>query len=409
MKKTFLILGVLVTLSGLFAGNSIFSYDGYPVQFWGRDIYSMGMGDTGASDMFRINNGYANPAMHNDNNLTYFSTGLILGYTRYKSETEAQGKRSFTDNSLDLPYFSMSVPLKKHRIGFQFNSYASGLVTNQTSFYDSTLASTITEQQSMDRYLYRGDLVYSFRHGGWSMGVSGNYYFGHETRSFVQNSGSGNFDTREQLIKSYKNPTATFGIIRSFKKLSLGINYTLPVTLRGDQTRTSIHETETSENASFELPSQLCASLTALPLRHIKLSTDLNYEDWSKAGANYGEAYKLGLGIAYEPVQEEFDAGWGRLPYRAGISYRKLPFKDSDGNEINELGLSAGLTIPLKNNGNRFDLGFQYTKRGSLGTNGLEDQAFMMLFGFTGFDVLSKAPDRKAPREIPEAEEITGW
>jgi hypothetical protein len=43
------------------------------------------------------------------------------------------------------------------------------------------------------------------------------------------------------------------------------------------------------------------------------------------------------------------------------------------------------------------------------GLNGLEDQAFMMLFGFTGFDVLSKAPDRKAPREIPEAEEITGW
>ena len=40
----------------------IFVY-GFPVHNYGRDIYSLGMGDTGASDVFRINTGYANPAI----------------------------------------------------------------------------------------------------------------------------------------------------------------------------------------------------------------------------------------------------------------------------------------------------------------------------------------------------------
>ena len=160
MKKIILLVAIYVCLASLFAGNSIFSYDGYPVRFYGLDAYSMGMGDTGASDVFRLNNGFANPAMGNSANYSIFSTGIIMGYTQYKSDIEPQGEVSFTDNSLDLPYFSLSFPYHRHRFGFQFNSFASGLVKNQTSFADSTLG-TITEQQEMDRYLYKADLIYS--------------------------------------------------------------------------------------------------------------------------------------------------------------------------------------------------------------------------------------------------------
>ncbi len=91
---------------------------------------------------------------------------------------------------------------------------------------------------------------------------------------------------------------------------------------------------------------------------------------------------------------------------RIGASYRQLEFKDKDGNEIDELGLSCGLTFPLKREVNRIDMGFQYLKRGDLGSNKLSDTSFMFLLGFTGFDLISRSADRTAPRSIPQKEEM---
>ncbi len=406
MKSTLLTMCLIILAIGLSAGNSVFAYDGYPVQFYGRDIYSMGMGETGSSDVFRVNNGYANPALSSDSNLSLFSTGLILGWTRYSSETAAQGEQNFTDNSLDLPYFSMSIPYRKHRFGFQFNSFASGLVSNETSWEDSASGLDITEQQEMDRYIYRADLIYSYRLHGLSLGLSGNFYFGHETHSFVQESGSGIFDVREQLIRKYKNTTATMGAIYKLPKLAFGAYYTMPVTLKGDLVRTSIHEVEDPVDYEQELPAQLSASVTALPSRTLKVAADLIYEDWTSIRTDGAQSLKLGLGVAYEPVREEYETGFGRIPFRAGASWRKLPFKSQNGTEINELSLSTGVSFKLARLANRLDLGFQYTRRGSVADNGLMDNSFMLMIGMTGFDILTKAPDRKAPREIPLAEEL---
>jgi hypothetical protein len=79
MKRLILVLSALAAIT-LWAGNSIFSYEGYPVQFYGRDIYSLGMGDTGASDNFRYNTGYANPAQSNRSNKTLFGTGIFAAF-----------------------------------------------------------------------------------------------------------------------------------------------------------------------------------------------------------------------------------------------------------------------------------------------------------------------------------------
>ncbi|MDI3504415.1 MAG: hypothetical protein PWP64_1351 [Candidatus Cloacimonadota bacterium] len=105
----------------------------------------MGMGDTGASDVFRFNSGYANPAQRNRSNKTIFGTGILLGYTSYKSEYQGQ-KRSYRDDSLDFSYFSVSVPIKQHRLGFQFNPFANGMVSNQIHLDENT-----TEYQETDK------------------------------------------------------------------------------------------------------------------------------------------------------------------------------------------------------------------------------------------------------------------
>ncbi|MGC9361767.1 MAG: hypothetical protein ACP5F3_02455 [Candidatus Syntrophosphaera sp.] len=400
---------ILATLP-LWGGNSIFSYDGHPIRYYGTDIYSLGMGEAGASDVFRLNTGYANPAMHNLSNRSLFSTGIVMGYNAYRSRDGEGNEEDHLDDSLDFPYFNLSIPLKIHRVGAQFSSMASGVVSNQREFIlaDST---SILEKQSIDRYLYRLDLIYSISLGRNNFGISGNYYLGHEVRNFTQEADYGIFNTREKLERSYKNPGFTLGYLHHQDKFAFGAHYSPAWKLTGEEIRTSIHEEEDPVDYEYELPAQYSASVTALPLEAFKIACDLHYEDWEAIDpARYVDSWKVSLGAAYEPTGDK-DNIFLRLPLRGGVSYRRLPFRaDPEALEtVDELALSLGLTIPLKGEVNRIDCGLQYVRRGDLDKNKLADNSFLLMFGFTGFDILNKAPDRTAPREIPEEEDIQEW
>lgn len=397
-----LILSALLCLAALSlsAGNSIFSYGGYPVQYFGNDIYSLGMGDAGASDIFRNNTGYGNPAMHSLSNRSLFSTGLLMGYNRYRSRDASGKEYSFLDNSLDFPYFSLSIPVRKHRVGFQFHSYASGVVANKHE------ANDIVETQSMDRYLFRGDLIYSYGWEGYQVGLSGNYYFGHEDRMFAQETPGAYFNTREDLSRAYSNPSFTVGALKYYDKLSFGAHFSKGCTLSGEEVRASIHEEEHTGDYQYKLPDKISLSATQLVTPELKVAADLNYELWSAIGdADYDNGWKVALGAAYEPKPDQGKQVFLRVPLRTGLSYRHLPFK-TNAAEINELALSLGLSLNFKDSVNRIDIGLQYLKRGGLETNKLTEDSFMLMFGFTGFDIITKASDRTAPRDIPQKEDL---
>ena len=400
MKKTVIIICCILLAISLQAGNSIFAFYGFPVRNYGRDIYSMGMGDTGASDIFRINTGYANPAMHNRNNYTLFSTGMMMGYTKYQSDLEGE-KHSYRDDALDFPYFNISIPINRHRLGIQFNSLASGLATNQRTLSDGSV-----ESQTSDKYLYKADLIYSYSFKDVNLGISANYYFGHDKRYFSQTGNYSTFDTRESLLMDFKNPSFTIGAIKIFDKYSIGAHYCAPVNLKGELIRSSIHETEPAKDYEYKLSEQYCVSTTVKPLKQFKIAADISFEPWSSISDSYRDCYKAGIGLAYEPDTKIHKKIFVKLPLRVGGSMRQLPFRDKDGNDIDETAISCGLTLPLKNEVDRIDLGLQYLQRGDLAKNKLSDNSLMLMIGFTGFDIISKAVDRTSPRYIPEKEDV---
>jgi hypothetical protein len=386
----------------LWAGNSIFSYDGYPVQYYGRDIYSLSMGDTGSSDVFRNNTAYANPAQSNIDNKTLFGTGMVFGYTGYKSKYNGN-ENSFRDDSVDFPYFSISIPVKKHRFAFQFASYANGLVKNQTMIDSLTI-----ESQEVDKYLYRADLVYSYRYKNLNLGISGNYFLGHDNRKFVQSSSENTVPSSETLEQNYKNPSISVGFVQRYNDHAFGSYATLPVTLKGERIWSSFHSSGEAENSSFDIPLTIGFGYTGLMLREFKVAADYTYEAFSETDANLRDGWKLGVGVAYEPNTARKRYWYHKIPLRAGYSRRALPFK-VNGEYVDENAISAGFSLPLKGEVNRLDLGFMYQTRGSLDTHNIQDTSYMMLIGFTGFDIISKAIDRTAPREIPKAEELQQW
>lgn len=408
MKFNFVILCMTIVLvmltSSLWSGNSIFSFYGTPWQYYGNDMYGMTMGDVGSSDIFRKNTGYGNPAILGASNRTLFSTGMMFGWTGYKSDDGTQ--QTYRDNSLDFPFFSLGIPVNNHHFGFQFNSLASGVVENEMTFVVDSLS--VTEKQSIDRYIYRADILYAFHYRYFNVGAGFNYYFGHDIRRFFQNGEFGIFNTSERLERSYKNPSGTVGFTGSFQNVALGFVYSHECDLEGDMVRSSIHETENLGTIKYSIPTQITTGLTVKLKDEYKLSADYSLQFWKNAKyAEYeNNSYKLAVGFAHEPKQGTRNTFLGKLPKRFGISYRKLPFEAND-NPVTETSVSTGVTLPIKLSENRLDIGLQYTWRGNVDENNLQDRSLMFMFGITGFDILSKAFSRSAPRDIPSVEDIT--
>ena len=99
MRYRFLIILIIISTSLL--GNSIFSFEGMPVQYYGNDVYGLGMGETGSADLFRINPNFTNPSISISTNKVLFSTAVSMGYMWYKDD---QGNK-FRDDGLYLPSF----------------------------------------------------------------------------------------------------------------------------------------------------------------------------------------------------------------------------------------------------------------------------------------------------------------
>jgi hypothetical protein len=409
----FLVLSLLIVTTCLSAGNSVFSFDGTPCQNYGYDIYGITMGNVGVSDVFRKNTGYANPAILGAGTNTLFSTGMMFGWTGYKSKNGTE--KSYRDNSLDFPFFSVGIPVQNHHLGFQFISLASGVVEDKISFnqliYNGTTVMDtllITEQQNIDRYMYRGDLLYAYHYHHLNFGAGLNYYFGHDIRKFYQNGDFGIFNASETMTTTYKNPSATAGFTADYNNLAGGIYYTLGCDLEGDRTRTSIHETENLGKIKYSVPSQIGVGGTVKIDNEFKVSADYVMSFWKDAKySGYDkDSWKIGIGFAHDPKAGSRETFLGKLPKRAGLSYRILPF-DVNGNPVSETAVSTGFSFPLQNSENQLDFGLQYLLRGNLDKNNLQDRSLMFIVGITGFDILTKAFNRTAPREIPKVEEIT--
>ncbi|MBM4403302.1 MAG: hypothetical protein FJ042_02780 [Candidatus Cloacimonetes bacterium] len=401
MKTILITLAAVLSAGTLSAGNSVFSSMGFPYQYYGADAYGLTMGETGLADVFRKNTGYANPAMHNLSNKMLISTGLMFGYSYYEmANGEGAG---YTDNSLDLPFFSISAPFRKHRLGLQFNSYASGNLRNELRI-DSL---GIVEKHEFDKYIYRADVVYSYNLGRLKLGISGNYLFGHDDHYFTQEGQFGVFNTKEILRRNFKNPTVTAGILTHWERWSMGAYYTAGTVLKGDLVRSSIHETESAEDYEYELPPHIAAGVTVIPVPTVKISADIHYDPWSTVDENrYENSYRIAIGVAYEPVWEIGSSALSAVPWRMGASYRRLPFHDKDSNTIAEYSVSCGMSLPLSRDANQIDLGFIALRRGALSSNTLQETSLMFVVGITGFDILTREPTRTAPRYIPKAEEL---
>ncbi len=405
MKYKMILVFLLIAV--LLAGNSIFSFDGMPLEYYGNDVYGVGMGGTGSADLFHINPNFHNPSLATTTNNVLFSTATSLGYMWYQDSNNNE----FRDDGIYMPYFTMAIPIKNHRFAFSFNSIASGNIENAKELEFESFSDTLqySEINRLSTSLYKADMVYAYKSSVVNVGVAMNYYLGHRIRYWKIDFEDDDYnDAKYEIEKIYKNPGFTVGLSKKIGKVSLGAAYSSRVKLEGSITykygHTPYADTLSLEDDFlFEVPAQVSGGITWKFMEKYKASLDGYYQMWQETKDYSKNTLKLGLGFAYDPLSG-YGSWFEKIPLRFGGYYRELPF-DVNSEKIIEKAVTFGSSIPLKSPNKKIEFAVTYTTRGDVDKHGLSDESLMFSFGITGFDIFKKRYKRIEHREIPKADE----
>jgi hypothetical protein len=412
MKVKFLLL---VFLTGVYLlANSVFAPLGTPLHNYSNDVYGLGMGGTGISDLYRINCNQDNPSLMVTANKVTLSTAVNMGYYWYKSDTE-----SFKDDAMYLPYFTLSVPVKNHRVGISLSSLYSGNLYTGKSGISFTAGDSLEYDEIIRKTedVFRTSLHYAFKNRYMNLGFSVIYYFGNQLNYWSLDYNNSSYtDSKYEYEKNYSGLGYKLGISRSFGDLSIGASYEPSVDLSGDLIYRynfgNEQDTLQSNEKLYSIPENINAGITYQFSNTLKLNvegnltnwsgTDLEYEDDNNNISKYSDSWRIGSGISYDPV-----AGYGkwyeRIPFRLGGSISKLPFK-YDAEEINEMTMTAGSTMQLDSPGRKLDFALRYIYRGNSDHSGYRDESLQLIIGVTGFDIFKKTPKRTGERDIPKVD-----
>lgn len=396
MKYKFSLLFLL--LAAILTANSVFSLFGTPWRYYGNDVYGMGMGESGGSDLFRINTNYFNPSLATTANKVIFSTATSLGFIWYKDKHS-----TYRDDGLYFPYFTFAIPLNQHKIAFSFNSSTSGNIENESEGIWEELA--YNEINRLSSSIYKVDLLYALKNDIINAGIALNYYFGHRTRYWKMDFESSSLvDPKYELEKNFSQAGYSLGISKKHKNISWGLAYSSPVNLQGDIIFKYVHAPyadtlDTDTDYIYQLPAVASGGIVWRWQEKFKTALDFVYEFSSGLDNFDNDSYKLAAGFGYDPLSG-YGQWWQQIPYRLGIYYRELPF-ESNLNPVTEFGVTAGISIPLRSPDQKIDLALGWSQRGNINDNDLQDQSLLLTLGVTGFDIFSKRQKKTAHRDIP--------
>ncbi len=138
-----------------------------------------------------------------------------------------------------------------------------------------------------------------------------------------------------------------------------------------------------------------------------KWSAELNYirSDWSDSGMDRYDGYNVnGVSSFSTSVSQSFRAGFEIVPnrndiryylrrcsYRVGAYYEQAYYK-LDGNTVNSMGITLGVTLPVFRWYNGLTLGVDFGQRGSLKTNMVRERYVSFVVGFNIFDIWFQKP-----------------
>lgn len=358
---------------------------------------SRSMGGLGVfSDSIHLN--LQNPAAYSELRLVTLGIGASHQTSGLKSNNGSQ-----TNSATSLDYLSMGIPMGKFGMGFGILPYSS---VGYHFFSDG--------EDGITEYKGDGGLNRTYLSLGYqitpelSIGVEANYNFGKINSESINQKSDLDYGTR--IIKNselrgfsynfgaiYKrmitnkleltgsatfNPGTKFNSDNFYKLSTVSIRASGMYTI--DQREIDVPDTE------FTYPSQFTIGAAISQPKHwaagMEFSkqqmSNLNDQSFQNDKVVYKDAFRFRMGGYYIPNYNSFGDYFKRVVYRAGFRYEETGMS-FEGNNINELGISFGLGMPVGRLFSNINVGFEFGQRGTKKDGLIKENFFNTMISFS--------------------------
>jgi len=394
------IIGLLSFSLGVLAqgGNSPYSVIGIGDLNSRGNIINHGMGGAGLALNTPAYGNILNPAALTNNRITFFDVGVFAQMKRISSGEQIQ-----EDMGGNISHAALGFPVARNwTMGVGIRPFSS---VN----YDLSFAEPIDGTQEFVEYNYLGEgginQVY-WSHGvrlftGFSIGLEIGYNFGSITkqaRSELQDATNDvvatNFD--RLTISEFSFMPAVHYTYNLTETHYLGLAATLmpateysAKTFRALQRRTNTGQPIfrdtliNNEDGTIAMPQIINTGFVFGKQFNYTVAVDLSWEAWSDFQDFDGDqplqdAFATNVGVEWIPDITSVSSYLKRVSYRAGAYFERLPYT-LEGSQVEEMGVSVGLSLPVARGLSSINIAASYGRRG-YNLEGLVSEEFLNIY-----------------------------
>ena len=403
MIKDIIVIAILFisTLSFSQATNSSpYSLFGIGDQAHLKTVEEIAMGQIGGALNSEYQLSFTNPASYGS-----------LSYTTYvfaggnKTNFVDDGENQQTSSAAALSYIGLGIPIRGNQglvMGLQLNTAVGYSLIDQDIGFDGTIL-------ELDRYYGSGGTNRVFLGYGYkfpfnlSLGAELAYVFGGIDNNVLNRRDNVQLATQQIRDSNVKGTSVKVGVhyapkISDNLRVKFGVAADLESTLKekGDEQIFSILNSDSSVGIPIDTlaSNEFTATITS-PLKTV-ISAGLGEDNKWFIGAEYafqdaldfsGGIYdninfyrydkfsNISVGGFFTPNMNSISSYFKRMTYRAGFNYQKTGLVVND-TEINEYGISFGVSLPIGLRLSNVNLGFELGNRGTTDNNLVEEKFF---------------------------------
>lgn len=399
MIKKILLFTFLIITTFSFAqrtNSSPYSFFGIGDQAQLKSVEEIGMGLMGGTLSSEYQLSFTNPASYAS---LKWTTYVFSGGNKVTSIDD--GSESQTSSAASLTYIAMGIPIRGNQglaFGLQLNTAVGYSLLDQT-FEDIDGNNTLVETNLLtgEGGTNRVFLGYAYQFPfNLNVGLETAYVFGGIENNILNRRLGVNLATKhstDSYVKgfSYKLGAQYNKSISNNLKLKFGVSAEMGHELNENGTEqlftlvninTGLEvpvDTLTSVDYKAKIKSPIKTTLGAGVGQDNKwfIGADYTFQEALEFSGGiydnittyrYENSSTISFGGFYTPKFNSISSYWNRVTYRAGANYKKLGLVIND-TDINEYGMSFGVSLPMGLRISNINLGFEIGKRGTLDNN----------------------------------------
>lgn len=420
LVSLFLIIGILsYAQEGAYGAYSPYSIYGIGNISKEGTAFNKGMGGTGIATRNKRFINYLNPAAVTARDSLSFMADFGLSQ---KNTVFQQGNIKSGNNTFNIYDFVMSFPI------YRSSAFMVGITPFSDVGYDFSSIETDpdiignTGNISYDSY-GTGSIYQVFFGAGvtlWkklSLGAEAIYYFGNIDKiTNMKYSDSSYRSLNSGNIISVNALTGKFGLQYDQKiagniSMTIGATYRMGTNMKGYSTEfryanlssvtdTLRHNVDTLSSSGMRIADEIGIGIAIKG--GDQWTAEFNYlrSDWTRSGFEGRSGFAVSGDSKFtSTVSHSFRAGFEIVPnrndiryylrtcaYRAGFYYDKEYYK-LDGNDVNTMGITLGVTLPVFRWYNGLTLGVDLGQRASTRNNMIRERYAMFVIGFNIHDI----------------------